>query len=144
MRVAQLPQTLPGKGSSAKVRLGYAPLCRVSHHEKLLERLVHVARYGFNLTVWQLKGRTSPVSGHAPGSMHYRTFRDGLGEAFDAFGAESDMRAFGAFVNRWAPQVDEGIHNPGLSRKNGRGVPSSVWGSATWSAHRNHVHIGNA
>jgi hypothetical protein len=72
------------------------------------------------------------------------TFRDGLGQAFDAFGAESDMRAFGAFVDRWAPQVDEGIHNPGLSRKNGNAVPASFWGSATWSAHHNHVHIGNA
>jgi hypothetical protein len=139
-----LPRTLPAVGSSKRVRAVYAARCRISHHEKLLKHLVYVARHGFNLTVWQLKGRTEPVSGHSPGSMHYRTFRDGLGQAFDAFGAESDMQAFGAFVDRWAPQVDEGIHNPGLSRKNGNAVPASFWGLATWSAHTNHVHIGNA
>lgn len=35
----------------------------------------------------------------------------------------------------------EGIHNPGLSIKNGKTVPSSFWGSATWAQHLNHIHL---
>lgn len=35
----------------------------------------------------------------------------------------------------------EGIHNPGLSIKNGRPVPPSFWGSSVWAGHANHIHV---
>lgn len=138
-----MPVTLPGKRSDQKVRDRSAKKCPKLHGELLLKELAHTARYGFDLSVWQWKGRTQPVQGHSQHSMHYRTWDDGIGKAFDAFGSAQNMEAFGRWVDRHAPQVDEGIHNPGLSRKNGRSVPPSTWGSATWAAHRNHTHIGN-
>lgn len=138
-----LPNTLPGKGSDAKVRERSAKRTPKLHGEPLLKELAHVARYGFNLSVWQWKGRTTPVSGHSAHSMHYLTWRDGKGKAFDAFGSASAMESYGRWVDNHAPQVDEGIHNPGLSRKNGSSVAPAVWGSSTWAAHRNHCHIGN-
>jgi hypothetical protein len=138
-----LPNTLPGKGNDAKKRDRYAKRVGKRHGENLLKDLAHVARYGYNLNVWQWEGRTSPVGGHAAHSMHYQRYPDGIGKAFDAYGTASNMEAFGRWVGRHAPQVDEGIHNPGLSRKNGKNVAPSFWGSSTWSAHINHVHLGN-
>jgi hypothetical protein len=38
-------------------------------------------------------------------------------------------------------ELAELIHNPGASVKSGKRVPASFWGSVTWSAHRNHVHL---
>ncbi len=42
---------------------------------------------------------------------------------------------------RLAGRLAEGIHNTGLSVKNGSRVNSSFWGSGTWNAHRNHIHL---
>lgn len=35
----------------------------------------------------------------------------------------------------------EGIHNTGLSVKNGRQVDPAFWGGQTWAAHANHIHL---
>ena len=42
---------------------------------------------------------------------------------------------------RLAGRLTEGIHNTGLSVKNGSRVDSSFWGSGTWAAHRDHLHL---
>jgi len=74
---------------------------------------------------------------HARGSLHY------LGRAFDASGPAASMRAFALWVtNNYGSHITELIHNPGFSIKNGRRVPPSFWGAATWAAHSNHVHVG--
>lgn len=39
-------------------------------------------------------------------------------------------------------KLAEGIHNRGLSVKNGNQVPSSYWGTTTWNNHTNHIHLG--
>jgi hypothetical protein len=138
-----LPNTLPGVRSSALVRLRYRKRAQNAHGEDLLRILAHVARYGFHQTVWQWRGRTTPVSGHSAHSMHNETYPDGRGKAFDTFGRPQDMAAFAAWCDQYAPQLDELIHNPNASRKNGRRVAPSFWGSQTWAAHVNHVHVGN-
>lgn len=38
-------------------------------------------------------------------------------------------------------QLREGIFNPDLSVEGGKKVPSSFWGSKTWAAHANHIHL---
>jgi hypothetical protein len=38
----------------------------------------------------------------------------------------------------------EGIHNPGLSVKNYKRVPSGFWGSGTWAGHADHIHMAAA
>ena len=73
---------------------------------------------------------------HAAGSLHYAH------RAADAHGSTADMQAFGLFLlHDHTHQLAELIHNPGCSVKNGSVVPPSFWGSATWEAHRNHVHF---
>lgn len=142
--MANLPQALsPGGPINPAVKFTARRKARDRHGEALLRLLVHVARRGFGLSVWQWAGHTSPVSGHSQHSMHNLRWSDGTGKAFDAYGSARRMRRFAAWVDRYAPQVDEGIHNPNLSRKNGKRVLSSYWGSETWLAHLNHVHIGN-
>lgn len=112
---------------------------RHSHGEALLKHLAYVARDGFGVTVWQwLPGH---VGSHSEHSLHNQRFPDGVGKAFDAYGP--NMRGFARWCDRYAPQLDELIFNPGVSRKNGVRVPTSYWGSETWLAHTNHVHVGN-
>lgn len=143
LRGVGLSNTLPGVRSDAKVRKAAEKKCPKLHGERLLKELAHVARYGFNLSVWQWAGRTAPVTGHSAHSMHYLRWPDGIGKAFDAYGSAKNMEDYGRWVDQHAPQIDEGIHNPGLSRKNGQHVDPSTWGSVTWGAHTNHTHIGN-
>jgi hypothetical protein len=138
-----MPLTLPGVRRNPTVRLRYRKRCREAHGELLLKHLAHVARYGFHLTVWQWKGRTFPVTGHAEHSLHAQKYPDGVGKAFDAFGRSKDMFDFAAWCDKYAPQLDELIHNPNGSRKNGRQVPPSFWGPDTWRNHVNHDHVGN-
>jgi hypothetical protein len=110
--------------------------------EELLKTLARQAK-AMKLTVWQWK--PGPVAaGHAGNSYHYQTYRDGVGKAFDAYGSLYRMWRYARWINKHAPQVTEGIHNPGLSRKNGQRVSSSYWGPVTWRAHRNHVHVACA
>jgi hypothetical protein len=114
--------------------------------EALLNRLAHIAQARYGLTVWQWKGH-GEVGQHATASLHFQTYPDGIGRAFDAYGPWRKMFAFARYVAHNAPQVTEGIFNsriPGhnLSIKRGERVPASFWGDATWSGHTNHVHIG--
>jgi hypothetical protein len=120
----------------------------MSQQQKTLEALARIAGR-FGLTVWQWQGHGS-VGTHAPGSLHYQTFPNGEGCAFDAFGPSSRMAAFSWYLRLhrgMRKQLTEGIYNGGfksLSVKNGQNVPSSYWGPATWASHTNHVHIGIA
>lgn len=79
---------------------------------------------------------TSTTGGvHAPGSYHYQ------GRAADlADWGTQDAAAAWIAANLQA-KLAEGIHNPGLSVKNGARVSSSVWGAVTWDEHKNHIHV---
>jgi hypothetical protein len=74
---------------------------------------------------------------HAPGSFHYQ------GLAADVSGAPSAMSRAVRYIMSsgiWRSLL-EGIHNPGLSIKNGQRVPPSFWGSSTWADHADHLHL---
>jgi hypothetical protein len=81
---------------------------------------------------------TSTTGGaHAPGSYHY------LGEAADIAGPGMDQAA--AWIKQtMGAGLTEGIHNPNLSIKFGKNVPSSFWGAQTWAGHANHIHLAVA
>ena len=84
---------------------------------------------------------TSTISGsHAHASYHY------FGEACDlASGDYAYMQQAAAWIAaNLTPYLTEGIHNPGLSVKNGKPVSSSFWGASTWSEHANHIHVAAA
>ncbi len=108
----------------------------------LLVRSCFFAETHFGLRVGECDAPGAPARWgpvhrvHAPGSLHYAH------RAADISGSEQAMRRF----CEWALRTHTGdmaelIHNPGASVKNGRVVPSSFWGSATWAAHRNHIHF---
>lgn len=80
---------------------------------------------------------TATTNGHhANGSYHYK------GEAIDLAGPAGTMNTAATWIaHHLAGRLLEGIHNPGLSVKNGRGVRPSFWGPQTWAAHRNHIHL---
>ena len=80
--------------------------------------------------------RWGPVGGHSPNSLHFQH------RAFDASGGTSAMREFAAWVaENHTPSVAELIHNPSGSVKNGQRVDAGFWGSDTWAAHADHVHL---
>ena len=112
--------------------------------EARLRHIAYVARIRFGLTVWQWK--PGHVGQHAPGSLHYQTFRDGTGRAFDIYGPRWREARFLRWLRRTGndKHLTEGIFNGivfKLSVKHGQRVPSSYWGAQTWAAHRNHIHI---
>jgi hypothetical protein len=81
---------------------------------------------------------TSTTGGvHAAGSLHY------LGRAADLAGSAQLMAHAVAWIKSsgTGALLTEGIHNPGLSIKNQKNVPASFWGSVTWAAHKNHIHL---
>lgn len=103
-----------------------------------LVSLGKLAQSSFHLTVTEHPafGGVHPV--HAKNSFHYK------GRAFDASGSPTNMAAFGLFLQQqYGGQLTELIYNgtPAESIKNGRTVPPSFWGAATWAGHRNHVHV---
>lgn len=103
----------------------------------LLLQLAKVAtsQYSLHVSEYPPYGPVHPV--HAKNSLHYQ------GRAFDASGSLKNMGAFSAYLREnYTAQLTEGIHNPGLSVKNGKAVPPSFWGITTWVAHANHVHVG--
>jgi phage-related protein len=76
---------------------------------------------------------------YRPGANDYH----GAGQAIDIGWPGNDpahLAQIAAALGRAFPGMTEGIHNPNLSIKNGRVVPSSFWGAATWAEHANHVH----
>lgn len=108
----------------------------------LIVRSCSFAETHFGLRVSEMDAPGSPARWgpvhrvHSPGSLHYAH------RAADITGTEQAMRRFCDWALRThLDELAELIHNPGASVKNGRRVPSSFWGSATWSAHRNHVHF---
>jgi hypothetical protein len=114
--------------------------------EALLNHLAYLAaRYG--LTVWQWKGK-GEVGQHSANSLHFQTYVDGIGRAFDAYGPSMRMRSYAWHLRIvYGRRLSEGIHNCGvpggnLSVKNGENVPASFWGATTWDNHTNHVHVG--
>jgi phage-related protein len=69
----------------------------------------------------------------------------GLGDAIDISypgNPHSRNDPLAAWIAGAYPGSSEIIHNPNASVKNGRPVPPSFWGAATWAAHANHVHWG--
>lgn len=80
---------------------------------------------------------TSTTGGnHTSGSYHY------LGRGVDLGGPREIMQQAARWIAEHLSHVlTEGIHNPGLSVKNKQHVPSSFWGTETWAAHGNHIHI---
>ncbi len=107
-----------------------------------LVALGHVAEDRFGLHVGECSapgaparwGPVAPV--HATKSLHYD------GRAFDAGGSASAMAEFAAWVTEhYTGSVAELIHNPTGSVKNGQQVDPGFWGSATWAAHANHIHL---
>jgi hypothetical protein len=114
--------------------------------EELLVHVAHVAAHRFGLVVWQwLPG---PCSGHAPDSLHYQRFRAAphRGRAFDAYRSSLRQARYARWLRRTHKhRLTECIYNGRFTKVSihqGHDVPPSFWGSATWTAHRNHVHVG--
>jgi hypothetical protein len=62
--------------------------------------------------------------------------------ARDLGGPVPVMAAAGSWIQATlAAALLEGIHNPTLSVKDGKIVPASLWGPATWAGHRDHIHL---
>ena len=81
---------------------------------------------------------TSTTGGrHAANSYHKR------GMAVDLGGSSSAMDAAAQWIvsSGMYRYLLEGIHNPGLSVKNGQFVSPGFWGSTTWGQHANHIHL---
>jgi hypothetical protein len=63
------------------------------------------------------------------------------GRAADLVGGNMD--AIGTWIAKnLGSLLTEGIHNPTLSVKDGKVVPASFWGAATWEQHLTHIHVG--
>jgi hypothetical protein len=88
----------------------------------------------------QLVVTSTTSGGHAKNSYHYK------GEAVDIGGPAAIMNAAAQWIARstLGRQLTEGIHNPGLSIKDGRRVSPGFWGATTWAAHANHIHLAVA
>jgi hypothetical protein len=84
-----------------------------------------------------------------PGLQVTSTLRPGdsgsyhsIGEAVDIAGPPGLMSAAASWIKtHLGSQLLEGIHNTGLSIKNGANVPPSFWGARTWAQHANHIHL---
>ena len=65
-----------------------------------------------------------------------------VGEAVDLAGPPGLMSRAARWIRRnLAGNLLEGIHNTGLSIKNGAVVPASFWGAQTWAGHADHIHL---
>lgn len=79
---------------------------------------------------------TSTVRPGDVGSYH------SVGEAVDVAGPPSLMNQAARWIAAsMGGSLLEGIHQSGLSIKNGEVVPPSFWGASTWAGHANHIHL---
>jgi hypothetical protein len=82
----------------------------------------------------QLRITSTTGDKHATHSFHYQ------GRAVDLAGP--DMDRIGAWIaENLTSRLAEGIHNPTLSVKDNSHALPRIWGSETWEAHRNHIHL---
>lgn len=87
---------------------------------------------------------TSTTGGrHAANSLHYR----GMAVDLAISPANRDWLTYMRVAAEWisvrlAHELSEGIHNPGLSVKDGHQVAPGFWGATTWAEHHDHIHIG--
>lgn len=113
--------------------------------EQLMKHIVRVARTKYRLHVWQWLPQH--VGGHSAHSLHYQKFPGtNTGRAFDAYRTSLSQARYARWLRRHhKARLTEVIYNglwTKVSIKNGRDVPHSTWGAATWQAHTNHVHVG--
>lgn len=89
------------------------------------------------LSVWPGLSITSTTGGtHADGSYHYK------GRAVDIGGDAQEMNKAAQWIGTYLTKtLSEGIHNPNLSVDGKKKVDPSFWGSETWSAHLDHIHL---
>lgn len=110
---------------------GYAKGGRVGL-QPAVKRLGDQLTRQFGLSVTSTTG-----GGHAAGSYHYQGLAEDLAGAPGAMAAASRyLITSGAYRS-----LLEGIHNPGLSVKDGKQVPPGFWGGKTWADHGDHIHI---
>lgn len=92
-------------------------------------------------TIMQQFPGLSITSGFRPGDPGYH----GRGLALDLAGPPGTMNTAATWIaQNMGGSLLEGIHNPGLSVKNGANVPPGFWGAATWADHADHIHIALA
>lgn len=108
----------------------------------LLVTLCHRAEDHFGLRIAECDAPGAPAAWgpvhhvHAAHSLHYAH------RAADISGLSQNMIRFTTWVAaNHGPRLAELIHNPGGSIKNGQTVNSTFWGTTTWNAHANHVHL---
>lgn len=110
---------------------GYAKGGRVGL-QPAVKRLGDQLTRQFGLSVTSTTG-----GGHAAGSYHYQGLAEDLAGAPGAMAAASRyLITSGAYRS-----LLEGIHNPGLSVKDGKQVPPGFWGGKTWADHGDHIHL---
>lgn len=132
------PEGLPQLKTSSKHQRASLQLAHPELHPAILTITAIVVTAFPKLTITSTTGGS-----HASGSYHY------LGRAVDLAPAGGMTPANVAYMNKAAKWINktmsglltEGIHNPGLSVKDKKRVPSSFWGAATWQEHLNHIHL---
>ena len=81
-------------------------------------------------------GGLSLTSDYRPGGSSAHAF----GDAIDVASSDAGMKSLASRIAGHYHNSYELIHNPNGSIKEGKNVPASYWGAATWAAHLNHVH----
>ena len=85
----------------------------------------------------------SLTSGFRPGGSSAHAFGDAIDVGSYDTGStnpNTPMNALARWLTAHYHNSYEIIHNPWGSVKQGRDVPASYWGAATWAQHLNHVH----
>jgi hypothetical protein len=132
------PTEMSGGGGSSKGGGTEAPVAvkgSVKGHPELKPGIAAVT--ATVLAHWPKLVITATTNGtHVSGSYHYK------GRAVDLGGDTQYMHEAAAWIKQHLiAKLTEGIHNPNLSVKYKVPVPTSYWGSETWAAHANHIHL---